>query len=121
MLSIRPPFFLCGANLTFINLQDLRLQLIGVLHISPILAGAPASHLALLDVVETKALKIIGISHNEIESLGLLLLHCGQVGGFSVFYRLLISHPPSALSLLSPTPPPRFLLCAHGLPVTHFW
>ena len=37
----------------------------------PFCAGAPASHLAQLDTMETKAFAIMGISHDEAESLGL--------------------------------------------------
>ena len=56
---------------------------------SPLWGGAPASQLARLDAVETKAFRIIGISRDEAESLGLSLSHQRQVGGLSVFYRLL--------------------------------
>ena len=44
-------------------------------------AGAPASHIAQFDTVETKAFKVIGISRDEAESMGLSLHHCRQVGG----------------------------------------
>ena len=54
-------------------------------------AGAPASHLSRLHAVETKAFRIIGISRDEAESLGLSLSQHRQVGGLSVFYRLLSS------------------------------
>ena len=37
----------------------------------PLWAGIPASHLAELDIVETKAFKIIGIVRDEAESVGL--------------------------------------------------
>ena len=40
---------------------------------SPLRVGAPASHLSRLHAVETKAFRIIGISHDEAESLGLSL------------------------------------------------
>ena len=52
---------------------------------SPLWAGAPASHLSRLHAVETKEFRIIGISRNEAESLGLSLSHRRQVGGLSVF------------------------------------
>ena len=68
-------------------------------HCSPLWAGAPASHLALLDAVENKVLKIIGISHDEPECLGLLL----YFGSFSVFYHLLFGLALSALSWLCPS------------------
>ena len=42
---------------------------------SPLCAGAPASELSLLHAVETKAFRIIGISHDEAESLGISLSH----------------------------------------------
>ena len=47
---------------------------------SPLQAGLPASHLAQLDAAETKAFKIIGISHNEAGSMG-LSLHCHRQDG----------------------------------------
>ena len=47
---------------------------------SPIWAGATSSHLAQHDAVEIKAFKIIGISNNEAEFLGLSLSHRTQVG-----------------------------------------
>ena len=65
-------------------------------------AGAPASHFFRLHSVETKAFRIIGISRNEAESLGLSLNHRRQVGGLSVFYRLLSSLAPPALSPICP-------------------
>ena len=52
---------------------------------SPLRADAPASHLSQLHAVETKAFRIIGISHGEAESLSLSLSHRSQVGGLSVF------------------------------------
>ena len=58
---------------------------------SPLWAGAPASHLSRLHAVETKAFRIIGISHDEAESLGLSLSHRRQDGGLSVFHQLLSS------------------------------
>ena len=69
---------------------------------SPLWAGAPASHLSRLHAVETRAFKIIGISRNEAESLGLSLNHRRLVGGLSVFYRLLSSLAPPALSAICP-------------------
>ena len=72
---------------------------------SPLWAGAPASHLSRLHAVETKAFQIIGFSHDEAESVGLSLSHRRQVGGLSVFYRLLFglaSPCPLALSAICP-------------------
>ena len=66
-------------------------------------AGAPASHLSQLHTMETKAFMIIGISHDEAESLVLSLSHCRQVGGLSVFYSFLSSLAPPALSAICPT------------------
>ena len=54
---------------------------------SPLWAGAPASHLSRLHAVEIKAFRIIGISRNEAESLGLSLIHHRLVGGLFVFYQ----------------------------------
>ena len=66
---------------------------------SPLWAGAPASHLSRLYVVETKAFRIIGISRGEAESLGLSLSHRRQVSGLSVFHCLLSGLAPlSAMS-----------------------
>ena len=42
---------------------------------STLWADAPASHLSRLHAVETKAFRIIGISHDDAESLGLSLSH----------------------------------------------
>ena len=71
-------------------------------HCSPLWA---VSHLAHLDAVETKAFMIIGISHDEAESMGLSLRHRRQVGGLSVFHHLLSRLAPSALTMpLPPTP-----------------
>ena len=68
---------------------------------SPLCAGAPASYLSQLHAVETKAFRIICISRDEVESLGLSLSHRRQVGGLSVFYRLLsgLASPPPLLCL----------------------
>ena len=71
---------------------------------SPFSVRIPASHLAQLDAVETKAFKIIGISRDEAESMGLTLRHCRQVGCLSVFYLLLSGFAPSAPSVLCPPP-----------------
>ena len=48
---------------------------------------APIPHLAKLDAVETKAFKIIGISHDEAESMGLSLCHYRLFGGLPAFFR----------------------------------
>ena len=42
---------------------------------SPLWESTPASHLAQLDAVLTKVFKIIGISRDEAESIGLSLQH----------------------------------------------
>ena len=86
---------------------------------SPFWAGTPSSHLSQLDAMETKAFKIIGISHDEAESLGLSLSHRRQVGGLSVFYRLLSSLAPPALSLRFV--PTTFPQGGQGPPTTPFW
>ena len=55
--------------------------------------------------METKAFRIIGMSRDEAESLGLSLSHRRQVGGLSVFYRLLsglASPPPCSICDMSP-------------------
>ena len=62
----------------------------------------PCLSLAQLDAMETKAIKIIGISHAEAESMGLSLSTHRQVGGLSVFYHLLSGLAPSALPVLCP-------------------
>uniref|UniRef100_A0A8C4NF36 Reverse transcriptase domain-containing protein n=1 Tax=Eptatretus burgeri TaxID=7764 RepID=A0A8C4NF36_EPTBU len=74
---------------------------------SPLWAGAPASHLSRFHVVETKAFRIIAISRDEAESLGFLLSHCRQVGGVSIFYRLLsgLTPPPIPRSVCDMFPP----------------
>ena len=66
----------------------------------PLWADSPASHIAQLDAVETKAFKLIGISRNETELMDLSFHHRRQVGGLSVFYHLLSGFAPSALSVL---------------------
>ena len=63
-------------------------------------AGSSASHLAQLDAVEIKAFKIIGISQDEDESMGLSLCHKRQISILSVFYRLRSGLAPAALSVL---------------------
>ena len=69
---------------------------------SPLWAGVPASHLSRLHAVETKAFMIIGVSCDEAASLGLSLSHHRQVGGLSVFYRLLSGLAPCSVCDLSP-------------------
>ena len=72
---------------------------------SPLWAGTPASHLTLLDAVETKAFRIIGSSRDEAESLGLSLCHCRQVGALCRLLPLFSSLPLCPLHALSlPTP-----------------
>jgi len=48
---------------------------------STLWAGSPASRFAHLDAVETNACKIIEISHDEAESMGLSLHHHIHIGG----------------------------------------
>ena len=85
---------------------------------SPLWAGAPDSHLSRLDAVETKDFRIIGISRDEAESLGLSLSHRRLVGGLSVFYRLLSSLAPLLSLRFVPTTFPQG---AQGPPTTLFW
>ena len=70
--------------------------------LTPLWAGHPVSHLAHLHAVKSKAHKMIGISCDEAESLGLLLLHRRQVTDLLVFYRLLSDLTPSAIPPLRP-------------------
>ena len=63
---------------------------------SPLWGDDPASHLAQPHAVETKAFRIIGISHDEAESSGLSLSHHRQVGGLC----LLPSPPPCSVCYL---------------------
>ena len=81
-------------------------------------AGFPASHLAQHDAMETKVFKMIGISHDEAESLVLSLSHRRQVGDLSVFYHLLSGLAPPALLRFVPTTFPQG---AQGPPTTPFW
>ena len=67
---------------------------------SPLWAGATISHLSQLDAMETKAFNIIGLSHDEAESMGLSLHHLQQVGGLSVLFRIISGLAPSALSVI---------------------
>ena len=74
-------------------------------------ADSPASHLAQLDTMETKAFKISEISRDEAEAMGLSLHHCRLVGGLSVFFHLISGLAPSVFSMLyrpPTTPPPPF-------------
>jgi len=76
--------------------------------------GAPASH---LDYVESKDLKIIGISHDEARAQALLFWSGRLVGGLSLSLSAfqLFSHiAPSALSVSGT---PQHLKEAHVLPV----
>ena len=67
---------------------------------SPLWGGAPASHLARLHAVETKAFRIIGVSGDEAESLGLSLSHQRQVSGLFSLYRLFSGLALAALSVI---------------------
>jgi len=58
----------------------------------------------MLESVETKAFKIIWMYHIETLSMGLSICHRRQVGGLSVFYRLLSGLAPFDLSVLCATP-----------------
>ena len=88
---------------------------------SPFWAGAPASHLSRLHAVKTKACRIIGVSHDEAESLVLSLSHRRPVGGLSVFYPLFsgLAHP--VLSAICPPPSPIFPQGTQGPLATPFW
>ena len=66
---------------------------------SPLLTGAPASHLSRLHAVETKAFSIIGIDRDEAESLA---SHTLTAGRSVVFLSSTVS------SLVSPTAPTYF-------------
>uniref|UniRef100_A0A8C4PX44 RNA-directed DNA polymerase from mobile element jockey n=1 Tax=Eptatretus burgeri TaxID=7764 RepID=A0A8C4PX44_EPTBU len=84
---------------------------------SPFWAGAPTSHLSRLQSVETEVFRIVCISRDEAESLGLSLSHRRQVSGLSVFCRLLSGlHPFPPLCL--PSVPPIFPQSALGPPKT---
>ena len=74
--------------------------------------------LAQLDAMETKAFKIIGISLDEAESMGLSLRHRRQVGGLSISF--LILHPLLFLYFVLPLPP-RLPQGSHGPLSTPFW
>ena len=85
---------------------------------SPLWAGAPASHLSRLHAVETKAFRIISIYRDEAESLA-SLSHRRQVGGLSVFFRLLSGLSPPRLCLRYV--PTILLQGAQGPPTIPFW
>ena len=55
---------------------------------SPLWDGETASHLAQLNAMATEAFKIIGISRDEVESVGLSLSHRRQVCGLCVLSHL---------------------------------
>ena len=84
---------------------------------SPLWTGIPASHLAQLVTVETNAFKIIGMSHDEAESMGHSLSQHRQIGGFSIFCQ------PSGLasSTLSMRCLLQFLQGTHSPPSTSSW
>ena len=103
-------------------MQSFHLQFVGVL-LSP-WAGSPASHLAQLEAVETKAFNIIGISRNEAKSMGPSLRHRRQADGLSVFFHLISGLAPSVLSVHCPCPPPppsRYQQDGYGPPATPSW
>ena len=79
-------------------------------------AGSPSSHLAQLDTVETKAFKIIGISHDEAESVGLSLRHYQQVDGLCMLPPLFWSCTLCHLHALSPLP---LLPTSSGICIAH--
>ena len=65
----------------------------------------PQHHICLLDSVESKALNIIGNSHDEAEAQDLFLRHLRQVSGLCVFFTAsplvwltLLSSPPTLTS-----------------------
>ena len=67
---------------------------------TPLWAGAPASHLSWLYAVETKAFRIIGISHVEAESLRLSLSAQASRWSFCLLSGLTLH----ALSVICPPP-----------------
>ncbi len=69
---------------------------------SPLWAGVPASHLARLHAVETKAFRIIGISCDEADCEGLSLSPQAGWWSFCLLPTLLWPCPPSSLCALSP-------------------
>ena len=71
--------------------------------------------MSVLDYVESKALKIIGISHDVAEAQGLLLSHCKQVGGLVFFCT---SSPISLLLLTHLSDPPYLVQDADLLSVS---
>ena len=84
----------CGQSQHFCSLME---------YCSPLWADAPASHIALLDAVESNALKIIGTSRDNVKCLSLLLSPRRQVGGLSVFYLQLFGLASSALCWICPS------------------
>ena len=78
-------------------------------------AGAPTSRISKLHTVETKAFRIIGISCDEAESLGLSLSYRRQIGGLSVFYHFLSGLAPLP-ALLEICPPPPHLRSLAWMP-----
>ena len=104
------------AHLTFIYLTTYTAFIYS--YCCPLGADIPASHLAQLDTMETKAFKIIGISHDEadqsvritshhfrIASHHRSLSHHRQVGGLSVFSCLLSGFAPSSPNSVLCNPP----------------
>ena len=84
---------------------------------SPLWAGGPTSQLSRLHAVETKAFKIIGISCDKAESLGLSLSHQKKVGGLYVLYHLLYGLVP----LLCLSYVPSHISATQGPLATPFW
>lgn len=69
---------------------------------SPLWASGPASRFALIDAVESKGFKIIWISHDEPECLGLLHSHHRQIGCLYSTASFVVLHPLHSLSLSPP-------------------
>ena len=89
-------------------------------YISPLWTGTSASNLAQIDVVETKAFRINGISHAETELMWLSLSSHRYISDLSVFDPLISGLAPSALSVH----PPNHQVSAgltYSPPSTPFW
>ena len=69
---------------------------------SPLWAGAPALHLSRLCAVETKAFRIIGISHDEAESLSSHSLTAGRSVIFQFSTISSLVSPPCSVCDMSP-------------------
>uniref|UniRef100_A0A8C4R2B4 Reverse transcriptase domain-containing protein n=1 Tax=Eptatretus burgeri TaxID=7764 RepID=A0A8C4R2B4_EPTBU len=97
-----------GPVLFMVFINDLSDSLENPLHLfaddstlcSPLWVGAPASHLSQLHAVETKAFRIIGISHEEVSLWASHSLTAGRSVVFCLLPSPLRSRPPLALSVI---------------------